>query len=224
MTSALIIRGEPTRGAAADLDRSVHLLRGVADGTISESRVVRLYAPSQTVAMSRRESRMPGFAHASRAAADRGFTPVVRPTGGRAVAYDGSCIVFDIVEREPELTDQRDFFLRTGDALAAAMRRLGVDARVGDVPAEYCPGQFSVNARGAVKLIGTSQRAVRGARLLSGMVPLGDVAPLADALVAINAALGLAWDPATFGTLRDEAAAPDRRVVEDVLAGALIEL
>jgi len=225
VTSTLVLRGEKARDAAADLELSVELLRAVAVGTMRDDRVVRVYAPLPTVAMSRRESRMPGFDLASQAAADRGFTPVIRPTGGRAVAYDSSCLVFDVIEREPELTDQRAFFLRVGEALVAAMHRLGADARVGEVPGEYCPGEFSVNARGAVKLIGTSQRAVRGARLLSGMVALDGVAHLVDVLVAVNGALGLEWDAATFGTLRDEvpaAASPlDRAAVEDALIGAL---
>ncbi|QAY58559.1 lipoate--protein ligase family protein [Microbacterium protaetiae] len=224
VTSTLVIRAEQAMDAAADLDRSVDLLRAVADGAIGEDRVVRLYAPLPTVALSRRESRMPGFDVAAQAAIERGFTPVVRPTGGRAVAYDSSCIVFDIVQREREMTDQRTFFIRVGESLVSAMRRLGADARLGDVPGEYCPGEFSVNARGAVKLIGTSQRAVRGARLLSGMVPLNEVAHLADVLAVVNAALGLDWDAATFGTLRDEAPPVDRSVVEDAIVGALIEV
>lgn len=222
--SMRIIRGEPARDAAADLDRSVELLRAVADGSIADDRVVRVYAPLPTVAMSRRESRMPGFERASQAAVAHGFAPVIRPTGGRAVAYDSSCIVFDVIEREKELTDQRAFFLRAGSALVAGMRRFGVDARVGDVPGEYCPGEFSINARGAVKLIGTSQRAVRGARLLSGMVPLASVAHLVDILVAVNEALGLEWDATTFGTLAAEASGLARATVEDAVIGALIEL
>jgi len=227
VTSTLVLRDEPARDAAADLELSVELLRAVAAGTMRDERVVRVYAPLPTVAMSRRESRMPGFAVAARAAVDRGFAPVIRPTGGRAVAYDTSCIVFDVIEREAGLGDQSAFFLRVGEALVAGMRRLGADARVGEVPGEYCPGEFSVNARGTVKLIGTSQRAVRGARLLSGMVALGDVAHLVDVLVAVNAALGLEWDAATFGTLRDEVpggVAVARAAVEDALIGALSEM
>jgi len=224
VTSTLVVRGEPSLDAAADLDRSVGLLRAVADGTIEHDRVVRLYAPLPTVAMSRRESRMPGFVAASRAATEHGFTPVVRPTGGRAVAYDPSCLVFDIVVREQGLGDQRELFTRVGSALVSALRGLGVDARLGDVAGEYCPGEFSVNARGAVKLVGTSQRAVRGARLLSGMVPLADVARLAEVLVAVNAALGLDWDKATFGTLQQEPATQPRMQIEDAILGALIDL
>ena len=183
---------------------------------------MRLYTPVPTVAMSRRESHMSGFEAARRAASERGFTPAIRPTGGRAVAYDETCLVFDVVAREVEGSiDQARFFREIGDALAVAMRGLGVAARVGDVPGEYCPGEFSINARGAVKLIGTSQRAVRGARLLSGMLPLGRVERFTDVLLAVNAALELEWDPATFGTLAAEVPRTPRAMVERALIAAL---
>ena len=218
----LVIRQEERADAATDLERSVELLRAVADGTIAQHRVVRVYTPVPTVAMSRRESRLPGFEVARAAAVERGFAPAIRPTGGRAVAYDESCIVFDVVAREAEGSiDQARFFREVGDALAGSLRGLGVDARVGDVPGEYCPGEFSLNARGAVKLIGTSQRAVRGARLLSGMLPLGAVDRFTDVLLAVNAALELDWDPATFGTLATEVPRMPRTMVEDALITAL---
>ncbi|WES63540.1 hypothetical protein P0L94_13840 [Microbacter sp. GSS18] len=217
-----VIRQEDRPDADADLARSVELLRAVAAGAIAEDRVVRLSTPVATVAMSRRESRLPGFETAERLARLHGFAPAIRPTGGRAVAYDETCVVFDIVTREHgDAIDQARFFREIGDALARALRSLGVDARVGDVPGEYCPGEFSINARGVVKLIGTSQRAVRGARLLSGMVPLGDVTRFADVLTQVNAALDLDWDPATFGTLATEVPGIDRHAVENAIAAAL---
>jgi lipoate-protein ligase A len=219
---ALVIRQEERADAEADLERSVELLRAVAAGVIAHDRVVRLYAPAPTVAMSRRESRLPGFATACQTSIELGFAPVIRPTGGRAVAYDETCIVFDVIAREEDgAIDQVRFFRETGEALAAALRGLGVDARVGDVPGEYCPGEFSINARGAVKLIGTSQRAVRGGRLLSGMLPLAGVERFTDVLLAVNAALGLDWDPATFGSLGAETAGIPRAAAEDALIAAL---
>lgn len=223
LTPALVIRQDGRADAATDLERSVELLRAVASGAIAEPRVVRVYAPEPTVALSRRESRLPGFETARRAAHERGFTPVIRPTGGRAVAYDESCIVFDVVAREQEgAIAQALFFREVGGALAAALRELGVDARLGDVPGEYCPGEFSINARGAVKLIGTSQRAMRGARLLSGMLPLAGVERFIDVLIAVNAALELDWDPATFGNLASEAGGIPRETAESALIRALL--
>lgn len=234
LAATLVIRETPSASgsngdsqlaaAESDLARPVSLLRAVAAGTIPQRRVVRLSAPPPTVAMSRRESRMPGFGAASEAAVDHGFVPVVRPTGGRAVSYDETCVIFDVIVREEEGGgDQVHFFREIGGRLAAALRALGVDARLGEVPGEYCPGEFSVNARGAVKLIGTSQRAVRGARLLSGMLPLGPVDRLAEVLAVVNAALELDWDAATFGTLAHENPGIPRHAVEDALVAALAE-
>jgi lipoate-protein ligase A len=86
---------------------------------------------------------------------------------------------------------------------ADALRSLGVDARVGEVSGEYCPGEFSVNARGRVKLIGAAQRIVRGAWLLSSVVVVQ--AALRAVLEDVYGALGLDWDPTTVGAVADEA-------------------
>ncbi len=201
---------------------SVALLRDMAGGAVTDDRIVRLYTPAPTLALSRRESRMPGFGAAVEAAAARGFTTGIRPTGGRAVAYDPSCLVFDLVCRDDDPLGQQPLFERAGRAVARALRSFGVDARVGAVPHEYCPGEFSINARGAVKLVGTSQRAVKNARLLSGMVAFGPVDVLADVVADANSALDLDWDRRTFGTLHDEAPGVSRTAVADALARELL--
>lgn len=219
-----VIRPEMFLSAAEHLDASVALLRRVASGEVAEGRVLRLYAPGPTLALSRRESRMPGFAAACRSAEIRGFEAAIRPTGGRAVAYDASCVVFDLVCRDDRPTGQDEFFARSGHSIAGALRTLGIDARVGEVPGEYCPGPFSINARGEVKLIGTSQRAMRGARLLSGMLPLGAVGQLIEVLAEANRSLELEWRPETFGTLQLEAPHVERADVEDCLIRALLPL
>jgi lipoate-protein ligase A len=205
-----------------DLERSVELLRGVAAGEIAEARVLRLYTPVATLAMTRRESRMPGFSAASAAAVRLGFEPAIRPTGGRAVAYDESCLVFDLISRDDATLDPSDYFARAGNSIADALRSVGVDARLGEVAGEYCPGEYSINARGVVKLVGTSQRAIRGARLLSGMLAFGSVERYVAVLLEANAALDLTWDPATFGTMQVEAPQVPRSAVEDALIAALL--
>jgi lipoate-protein ligase A len=205
-----------------DLERSVELLRGVAAGEIAEARVLRLYTPVATLAMTRRESRMPGFSAASAAAVRLGFEPAIRPTGGRAVAYDESCLVFDLISRDDATLDPSDYFGRAGNSIADALRSVGVDARLGEVAGEYCPGEYSINARGIVKLVGTSQRAIRGARLLSGMLAFGSVERYVAVLHEANAALDLTWDPATFGTMQVEAPQVPRSAVEDALIAALL--
>lgn len=198
-------------------------LRAVASGERAEARSLRVHTPAPTLALSRWESRQEGFADAERFAREHGFDTAIRPTGGRAAAYDGTCLVFDLVVREEGGLDPRPLFAGTSERLAAELRTLGVDARVGEIPGEYCPGEFSINARGLVKMIGTSQRAVRGARLLSGVIALGGVDHLLPVLSHANEALGLEWNPSTFGGLEVEVGVVDRRQVADALIAALME-
>ena len=75
--------------------------------------------------------------------------------------------------------------------ITAALRGLGVDARVGEIPGEYCPGAYSVNARGATKLAGIGQRMIRGGAHLGGVV-------------VASGGREIAWDPATSGSVTDE--------------------
>jgi len=206
---------------ADDLERSVELLRQVASGDGPE-RLLRLYTPAPTLALTRRESLMPGYDLAVAAAERLGFTPAIRPTGGRAAAYDGTCLVFDLVEREESHADPTALFAQAGGTIVDVLRGFGVDARLGEVPGEYCPGEYSINARGAVKLVGTSQRGVRGARLLSGMLAFGPIDRFVAVLTEANAALRLEWDPRTFGSMLTEAPAVSREDVEEALAAALI--
>lgn len=215
----------PTVPLAAEkaFEHSVILLRAIGSRERDDERVLRIHTPLPTLAMSRWESRQPGFGAASDAARRLAFAPAIRPTGGRAAAYDESCLVFDLVVREENGIDPQPLFASTSARLAGQLAAMGVDARVGAVAGEYCPGEYSINARGAVKLIGTSQRAVRGARLLSGVLALGAVEHLLPVLNAANAALALDWDPSTFGGLASEIGQVDRQVVVDALIAALAD-
>ncbi len=90
------------------------------------------------------------------------------------------------------------------DLIAAALRGLGVDARVGEVPGEYCPGAYSVNARGAVKLSGIGQRMIRGGAHMGGVVVASGGREVARALEPVYEALELEWDPSTSGDVSEE--------------------
>jgi lipoate-protein ligase A len=166
--------------------------------------VLRCYRPSATVAFGRRDTFLPGFATAVAAARRHGFTPVIRGAGGRAAAYDDGSLIFDEV-MSADGSQIRERFADDADRQARALRSLGVDARVGEVTGEYCPGEFSVNARGRVKLIGAAERIVRGAWLHSSVVVVDGAERLRAVLEDVYAALGLDWDPATVGAVDDEA-------------------
>lgn len=165
---------------------------------------LRCYRPGATVAFGRRDVFVPGFATAVAAARRHGFTPVIRGAGGRAAAYDVGSLIFDEV-MPADGSQIRERFADDARRQAHALRSLGVDARIGEVPGEYCPGEFSVNARGRVKLIGAAERIVRGAWLHSSVVVVQGAAGLRAVLEDVYAALGLDWDPASVGAVSDEA-------------------
>jgi octanoyl-[GcvH]:protein N-octanoyltransferase len=75
-----------------------------------------------------------------------------------------------------------------------------LDLRVGAIAGEYCPGDYSLHA-GGVKVGGISQRVTKSASATEGMVVVEGGARIREVLVAVNAALGVDWDPATAGDL-----------------------
>ena len=130
---------------------------------------------------------------------------MLRAPGGHAVAYHEGCLGIDEVIGEADpIAGMHDRFARSGELLAGALRGLGVDSRVGRVPDEFCPGDFTVNARGAVKLVGTAQRVVRHASLLAASVAVTGSDRLRDVLRDVYRALELDMDPATVGSVADE--------------------
>lgn len=248
---ALSLLREDATEPEADLERSLTLLRSVARGEMGP--LLRLYAPAPTLAFGRRDTRLPGYDEAVDAAAAAGFTPVVRSAGGRATAYHRGTLVVDHIQPEAQaVARQQARFAEFGELFATALSSLGVDAAVGELPGEYCPGEFSVHGRPlraaggtgagvvgasgngtrAVKLVGTAQRVVAGAWLFSSVVMVADTAPLRSVTTDVYAALGLELDPGTVGTLEDllpSGRAPGMAQVEDALldtwtaAGYLLE-
>jgi lipoate-protein ligase A len=179
------------------------LVERVNEGALSS--LVRIYRPAPTVAFGRLDRLRPGFADAVSAARAHGFEPVLRAPGGHAVAYHEGCLGIDELLGEPDpIAGMHSRFAASGDRLAGALGSLGVDARVGPVPREFCPGEFTVNARGAVKLVGTAQRVLRHASLLAASVAVDGADRLRAVMVDVYAALGLDMDPATVGAVADE--------------------
>lgn len=209
--------------AAGELDRGVGLLREVATGTRPPT--LRLYRPSPTVAFGQRDARLPGFDAATRSAAELGFTPLVRRAGGRAAAYHRGCLVVDHIETADDpVAGTRARFAAFADFFTGVLAGVGLEAGVGEVPGEYCPGEFSVHGlrdgMPAVKLVGTAQRVVAGAWLFSSVIVVEDSAPIRRVLTGVYASLGLAWDPTTAGAAEDLVPGTTVDVVETALLEA----
>jgi octanoyl-[GcvH]:protein N-octanoyltransferase len=168
--------------------------------------MLRVYRPSgPAVAFGRRDVRLPGFGDAVSAVRRAGFAACVRAPGGRAVAYTRDALVVDHVSPDAQWpSDLESRFVELGDLWAGMLSGLGVDARVGEVPGEYCSGSYSVNARGAVKLVGTAQRMVRGAWLFSAVLVIDGAAVLRPLLREVYRPLGLPFDDTSVGSLVEE--------------------
>ena len=204
--------------AALDTAVSRALLRRVAQGT--EPETLRVYTPADVVAFGPQDTRAEGYATATAAARAAGFEAIERLAGGRAAVFHGGTIAFswtmaDTVPRE----DVMARFDEAADIMMRALRRLGIDARVGEVPGEYCPGQHSVNARGERKLMGVGQRLIRGAAHVGGVVVVSGGERIRDVLVPVYDALEVAWKPETVGSVEDELGGAEyEAVMEAILA------
>jgi octanoyl-[GcvH]:protein N-octanoyltransferase len=187
--------------------------------------LVRLYRPGATVAFGRLDALRPGYPAAVAAARARGFAPVLRQPGGHAAAYDHGAVCLDIVRPEPDaLPALQERFAEAAELIAGALRGLGVDARVGEIAGEYCPGSSSVNAEGRIKLAGIAQRVVRGGSLLGAVVVVAGTERIRPVLEDVYAALDLAWDPATAGSVEDVAPSVTVDAVEAALLDACAAL
>ena len=204
---------------ALDIAISHALLTRVGAGELEET--VRLYRPGATLAFGRLDALRPGFRRAGAAARGHGYEPVVRLAGGHAAAYDADALIYEEITPQLDVTAGLHERFRDGAArLAAALDDLGVDARVGEIPGEYCAGAYTVSASGRLKLVGVAQRAVRGAALLTAFVIVAGGARLRAALVDVYDELGIAWDPQTAGALDDVLPGASIGAVEDALLAA----
>ncbi len=146
----------------------------------------------------------------------------MRLVGGRAAVYHTGTLAcsWAAPDRRPAArTEER--FRELATLLVDAFGRLGVDARVGEVPGEYCPGAWSVNAGGRTKLAGIGQRLIAGAAHRGGVIVVLGSEGVRDALVPVYEALGLEWDPRTTGSLEDEVGKLGLARVEDAILAEL---
>src|SRR4051794_20035467 len=188
---------------ALDTAVSRALLERVAAGELPET--LRLARPGRMVAFGKQDAIAAGYPAAAAAARERGFDAVLRLAGGRAAVFHEQTLeLAHALPGEDLRSGVHDRFREAADRIASALRELGVDARVGEVPREYCPGGYSVNARGESKLAGVGQRLIMGGSHLGAVVVADGAGLIRDALVPVYDALGLDWDPGTSGSVADE--------------------
>ncbi len=196
------------------------LLDQVASG--ERPATARLSRPGRVVAFGRRDTRSAGYPAAVAAARDHGFAGMERLTGGRAAAYSEGTLSLTLTIPDPAPAERTDRRFRDASGLArAAVESLGIDARVGEVPGEYCPGDFSVNARGEVKIAGIGQRMIKGAAHIGFVIVVSGAGLIREVLEPVYAALELDWNPATVGAVGDEVPGATLETVEAALLDRL---
>jgi octanoyl-[GcvH]:protein N-octanoyltransferase len=184
---------------------------------------LRISRPGPSVAFGKRDQISAGYAEAVEAARARGFEATERLAGGRAAVFHEEAIHFShsVHDSNPRRDVTRRFD-ETANLLADAFRGLGVDAYVGEIDGEYCPGEHSVNARHATKVMGVGQRVVQNGAHVGGVIVIDGAERINEVLTPVYAALGLDWRPQATGSLAAETASAcwdaTRRAVEAAYA------
>jgi octanoyl-[GcvH]:protein N-octanoyltransferase len=215
----LIREGFPTRPAYGTAVSETLLIR-VAAGELGDT--FRLHRPARELAFSKQDRAAAGFATAVQAAREMGFEPVVRLAGGRAALFHEGTLAIawsSHADRPVEGTQER--FRRLAELITRALRGLGVDAQIGEVPGEYCPGAWSISARGETKLVGIGQRMIRGGAHCGAVIVVSDSKLVRDTLEPVYEALELEWKPATTGAVEDEIGPTTLDVMEEAVIAEL---
>jgi hypothetical protein len=95
----------------------------------------------------------------------------------------------------------QDRFVAQSGLLRDVLAGLGLDARIGELPGEYCAGAHSINLGGRLKVVGIAQRAIRSAALTTAVVTVAGGPRLRAVITDVYGALGLDVVPATAGTI-----------------------
>jgi lipoate-protein ligase A len=182
---------------------------------------LRLTVPGSSVAFGKHDVVSPGFPAAVAAAKDAGFEPFIRLAGGRAAVFHDRSVAISWVMPDPSpVAGIRARFSAVAGVLVDAFASLGIDAAIGPVPGEYCPGDFSIHV-GKTKVAGIGQRLTRSAAHIGGVVVTGNGEAIRRALIPVYEALELDWDPSTAGALSDTAPGVDPDAVIDAIVSRL---
>ena len=163
-----------------------------------------IWTSSRYVGATRPETRLPGFAGATEAAAKFGFPVLVRNSGGGAVAANRGSLSFSLTFPVEDL--RHGLYERYAGGLkliSSALGRLGVEAEGGEVEGEFCPGAYSVRSGGpwGVKHAGLAQRVTRRAARLEALVLVSETDEVRAVLELVYSLLSLPFRPESVGDL-----------------------
>ncbi len=190
-------RPSPTQYAEWVKDRLANLQLG-------EKGILRMRRPRPTAAFSPQDTTHPDYERVKEQARTNGFEPIERGTGGRLTMFDENALAITLISPHPEphpyMMQRYDVF---AGAIAGVLQRLGIDAQIGELPNEYCPGKYSINAAGRVKLVGIAQRMNRRCIQMGAIISVMRSAKACSAISDAYQAMGLAFDAGTYGAMAE---------------------
>jgi len=148
--------GADTHG---NIQRDSELLRQQAGQ--SSAPLARIWENPRSLVVTRRETRLPGYAKACAALAADGWPVIVRDSGGTAVPHEPGVIHLSLIYRQPEQQryDIDLSYQALCEPIRLALRALGIESRYGTVPGAYCDGRYNLVVAQR-KLTGTAQRLI----------------------------------------------------------------
>jgi octanoyl-[GcvH]:protein N-octanoyltransferase len=166
--------------------------------------ILRLRRPRPTAAFSPQDTTHPDYERIKDQARANGFEPIERGTGGRLTLFDEHALAITLIwpHEEPHAHTLRRYEIFSG-AIVRALMKLGIDVRLGELPNEYCPGKYSINAEGRVKLVGIAQRMNRRCVQMGAIVAVERSAKACAGIAEAYRSMGLPFDPGTYGAIAD---------------------
>jgi octanoyl-[GcvH]:protein N-octanoyltransferase len=176
-------------------------LTGLRQG---DQAILRFRRPRPTAAFSPQDTNHPDYAQIREQTRMRGFEPIERGTGGRLTLFDENALGITILS--PHAAPHQHMIKRyeiLSAAIATTLHRLGIDARVGELPNEYCPGKYSVNAEGRIKLVGVAQRMNQRCLQMGAIISVTRSDEACAGIAEAYRDMGLNFDPKTYGAIAD---------------------
>ncbi len=194
----------PAEARPSPLEYAAWVKEKLASLQPGDEAILRFRRPRATAAFSPQDTTHPDYEQIKSMARANGFEPVERGTGGRLTMFDEHALAITLIwphpEPHPHMTKRYEIF---SGIIAAALIKLGVDGRVGELPNEYCPGKFSINAEGRIKLVGIAQRMNRRCFQMGAVIAVEQSDKACAAIAEAYQAMGLPFDSGTYGTIQE---------------------
>ena len=216
-----IMRDQLTGDGPLDTATSRAVLRAVSTGDMPETFEIGL--SSRVLAFGKQDTSSGGFERSVAIASEHGFEPTVRIAGGRAAVFHEATVRFGWTRQvEDPASTMHDGFRELSSIVVATLGDFGIHGEIGEIPGEYCPGQYSVHI-GSKKVMGVGQRLTRNAAHVGGVVVLSNSEVINEVLVPIYQLLDIPLAPEATGSVADafnvDAAAFMDQMTDRVVAG-----